>query len=141
MRKIVVITGEPSSGKSRLSEFIRLGYDNPVLVDGAGFRKGQKMECFFNAVTSNTDLIVVDELPAEHLKEFIYLSTDSLTVSKQGVDGFQMVCPKIVLILNGYPKIDDVDFISFKRRVTLLKTAIETDENGNTFKITKSKFI
>lgn len=104
MKKAKVFYGEPETGKTRKAMEIAQGR-NFVYLDGRS-KKAIENRFYFSRVNSNTDLIIIDELPNGFNFEYFYgfVSSDRFyyEVNRKGCQSIPT--PEFIFITNEKPK-------------------------------------
>jgi AAA+ ATPase superfamily predicted ATPase len=123
-KKPKLIIGKERSGKSFLAKNISFGFSNPVFLSGRDFIRNSSFR--FSAVKDNTDLIVIDDVPAKDLMEVVLECTDSIYIERQCEVGYEIKSPQIIIDC-----VIDRQYIgaSISRRVEIIETHIEEAED------------
>lgn len=127
MKKITVITGKASSGKSFLSESLSLIYEKPYFLDLRSFnKKNIDLKYYLKFLNENTDLIVIDDLQQNiNLESLIFeLSNDYIEVHKRGKNPFKIKTPKVIINLDENYKLNNIS-LSALRRINIIECVKE----------------
>lgn len=129
-RKVILITGEPESGKSFLAKQLTLLFDKVIKYDARELIKRKKY--LFKEVYHDTDLIIIDDLPTDRLP-FIGVFFGKLLVLKPSdlgdLSSFIETPPTIITI--SLTKEDVLNLSeSIKKWIKHIHCTKEVQENG-----------
>lgn len=127
-KKPKLIIGKERSGKSFLAKNISFGFSNPVTLSGRDFTRNSNFR--FSVIKDNTDLIIIDDLPAKDLMEVVLECVDKIYVERQCEVGYEMKSPQIIIT-----SVIDKQYIgaSISRRVDVIETHIEDGADSPVF--------
>jgi len=119
-----LIIGKERSGKSFLANNISFGFSKPIILNGKNIAKNDHF--MFSAVEDDTDLILIDDVPAKDLMQVAFNCVGNIYIERRGQVGFEMQSPQVII-----NSIIDEQYIdaSIMRRFEVIKTHIEKGED------------
>ena len=123
MKKAFIFIGDRDSGKTKFAKLaLRKFGDKAVYLDGRSFNPSNSN--FFNECTSETKLIIIDELKQDYLFHFLeYVSKSEITINKKGEKPYKVKIERFIFILDSEP-IDFNNGASFTRRFEIIRFPI-----------------
>ena len=123
MKKAFIFIGDRDSGKTKFAKLaLRKFGDKAVYLDGRSFNPSNSN--FFNECTSETKLIIIDELKQDYLFHFLeYVSKSEITINKKGEKPYKVKIERFIFILDSEP-IDFNNDASFTRRFEIIRFPI-----------------
>ena len=120
MKKAFIFIGDRDSGKTKFAKLaLRKFGDKAVYLDGRSFNPSNSN--FFNECTSETKLIIIDELKQDYLFHFLEdVSKGEITINKKGENSYKVKIERFIFILDS----DTFDFnnnASFTRRFEIIR--------------------
>lgn len=110
MNKATIIYGPARSGKSALATGLAKAYKNPVRIYTKD-RKPNENPWFFDRVTENTDVIIVEDFnDIKNWDRWFTIIDGDITVNRKGKHPFTMPTPKLIFVTNDKPKLTGVSF-------------------------------
>lgn len=111
MKKVTIITGAVATGKSKKAREMTAS-KKTVWLD----RLNLKDPFLFQSITSETEVIVIDDLADQKISEIKkFIGTPKLMVNTRGKMSFEVERPEIIIVSNDLKKKDfirqHVDFI------------------------------
>ena len=120
MKKSFIFIGDRKSGKTKFAKLaLREFGDKAVYLDGRIFNPSNSY--FFNECTSETKLIIIDDLKQDYLFHFLEnISKSEITINKKGENPYKVKIERFIFILDS----DTFDFnnnASFTRRFEIIR--------------------
>ena len=135
MTKAIIIIGEETSGKSRLSRDLVKKYkrEEIALIDGRLFKFNSAFP--FQNVTKETKVLIIDEiLKIEILDGFFSIVSGNLIVNQKHKEVFEIKLEKLIIVCDSKIKKSNLpNGASFTRRFEILDTKdfFITEEENN----------
>ena len=123
MKKAFIFIGDRGSGKTKFAKLALSKFgDKAVYLDGGIFNPSNSY--FFNECTSETKLIIIDDLKQDYLFHFLEnISKSEITINKKGEKPYKAKIERFIFILDS----DTIDFnnnASFTRRFEIIRFPI-----------------
>lgn len=131
MRKIILIIGEPLTGKTFTTETMAKAFQNPFRVYG---RVKYQSPFYLDGLTPENDLLIIDDFftKINCIDQIVFDLFESTLIDRQFQTPIILTIPNI--IINGDFSIDYLKKLaqsqSFARRVKVIKTSILEHNNG-----------
>lgn len=132
MKKITIITSDKSNaGKSFLAKNMKLMYENPVFLCGRN-RSSIIDFRFKNLIKKETDLVVLDDLREEFVKNIVHLFlSNSLLIHPMNSNSFEVLTPHLIITTSNFnPK--EFSFHNLKK-INLIKCNLKRIDDSTVF--------
>lgn len=98
MKKGIIFTGKPATGKTKMAQKIKEHFnDSVVYLNGRNFKKDYNF--FFASCTNDTKIVIIDDLPLSiSLESFFNILDNKLLVNKKGSKPFSIKINCLIII-------------------------------------------